>query len=124
MPISFTLPSCGLIRSSLITFGLLGLLVCPAFAQSKGAAAAPKAPTGATKTKATTEVLRAENDGFPIHVTYYEANPEKTASGVENAAVVLLLHGEGGSRLIWDKSSAPQGQKPFAEKLNDLGYAV
>ncbi|MFO1095793.1 MAG: alpha/beta hydrolase [Planctomycetaceae bacterium] len=123
MPISFTLPPCRSIRTGLLTVGLLGLLTPVAFAQ-KGAAAPAKAPTGKATKGPTTEVLRAENDGYPLHLTYYEASPDANPTGVENAAVVLLLHGEGGSRLIWDKSSAFQGQPPFAEKLNALGYAV
>jgi pimeloyl-ACP methyl ester carboxylesterase len=71
-----------------------------------------------------TEVLEAEGDGFPIHISYYPALEEKNPGGLENAPVIILLHGENGSRLVWDKSSAPQGGKAFAEVLNDIGYAV
>jgi pimeloyl-ACP methyl ester carboxylesterase len=71
-----------------------------------------------------TEVLEAEGDGFPIHISYYPALEDKNPGGVENAPVVILIHGENGSRLFWDKSSAPQGGKSFAVALNDFGYAV
>jgi hypothetical protein len=85
-------------------------------------------PTGgsaaAAKVKSSTQVLRATGDDFPIHITYYEANPDKNPNGVENAAVIVLLHGEGGSRLIWDKSSALQGKLAVAPQLAELGYAV
>lgn len=72
------------------------------------------------------EVLQALGDGFPIHITYWPALEDKNPSGLENAPVVILLHGEGGNRLIWDKTSAPPGPmgKPFAEFLQSIGYAV
>lgn len=70
--------------------------------------------------------LKADGDGFPIVATYYPARKDKNPAGLEKAAVVVLLHGEDGSRLIWDKSSAPPGPKamPFAPLLHDNGYAV
>ncbi|MBL8848714.1 MAG: hypothetical protein JNG89_03480 [Planctomycetaceae bacterium] len=114
MPRSVTLsPICGVIAG----FLAVCLGAAPALAQQKAAGSA-------AKTGSTTQVLRAEGDGFPIHITYYPANPDKNPNGVENAAVVVLLHGEGGSRLIWDKSSAPQGKLAFAPQLAELGYAV
>jgi pimeloyl-ACP methyl ester carboxylesterase len=71
------------------------------------------------------EVLQSVGDGWPIHITYYPALKDKNPDGLENAPVVVLLHGEGGSRLIWDKSSAPPGGKPFADVLQTaLGFAV
>jgi len=66
-------------------------------------------------------VLQAEGDQFPIHVTYYPAIEDKNPSGVENAPVVVMLHGESGSRLVWERSSAGT---PLAEFLQDYGYAV
>lgn len=99
---------------------LCGFAAAPALAQKPAAASTKPAAL-----KMTTQVLKAEGDGFPIHISYYEANPDKNSSGIENAPVVVLLHGEGGSRLIWDKSSAPPGGKPFAQILNEVGgYAV
>lgn len=73
-------------------------------------------------TKSTTEVLQSEGDDYPIHITYYEA-PDN-AGGRENAPVLVMLHGEGGSRLIYDKSSAPPDGRPLAEFMNNTGYAV
>lgn len=97
--------------------GVVVLTVCVLCLGARQAAAQ-------SKSNVRTEVLRALGDGYPIHITYYAALEDKNPSGVENAAVVVLLHGEGGSRLIWDKSSAPPGGKSFAEFLNDIGYAV
>lgn len=78
----------------------------------------------AQKVESRPEVLQAVGDGFPIHITYWPALEDKNQGKLENAPVVILIHGEGGSRLIWDKSSAPQGGKPFAEVLQSIGYAV
>jgi pimeloyl-ACP methyl ester carboxylesterase len=95
-----------------LALAFAGLIAVPALAQ-KG-------------TSSTTQTLRSEGDNYPINITYYPADKEKNTSGLENAPVVILLHGEGGSRLIWDKSSAPKTDKgkPFAEALNSFGYAV
>lgn len=120
MPVTATLyrsarPSLRAALVGTLALALCGFCTAPASAQKTTGAKPP-----------TTHVLRAEGDGYPINITYYEANPDKNASGIENAPVVILLHGEGGSRLIWDKSSAPKTDKgqPFAKVLNDLGYAV
>lgn len=87
----------------------------------------PASAQKATSVKSTTHVLKALKDGYPIHITYYPvtADPEKNPN-IENSPVVILLHGEGGSRLIWDRSSAPKTEKgkPFAQALADFGYAV
>jgi pimeloyl-ACP methyl ester carboxylesterase len=80
--------------------------------------------TRAQSDKPRPEVLQAVGDGFPIHITYWPALEDKNPRKLENAPVVILVHGEGGSRLIWDKSSAPQGGKPFAEVLQSIGFAV
>ena len=69
-------------------------------------------------------VLQATNDRFPVHITYYPAKEDLNPSGVENAPVVIMLHGESGSRLVWDRSSAPPGGRPIAEVLHERGYAV
>lgn len=78
----------------------------------------------AQKVEKRPEVLQAVGDGFPIHITYWPALEDKNQGKLENSPVVILIHGEGGSRLIWDKSSAPQGGKPFAEVLQSIGFAV
>jgi pimeloyl-ACP methyl ester carboxylesterase len=71
------------------------------------------------------EVLRTQ-DGFPIHITYYPFTETKDnmAVGAQNTPVVVLLHGQKESRLLWDKSSAPQGQPPLPQILQSRGYAV
>ncbi len=54
--------------------------------------------------------LTAPRDGFPISITYYQS------SNAESAPVVVLLHGKGGSKRVWDKQ--------FAPILQQNGYAV
>lgn len=90
-----------------------GLCVAPAAAQSKNVSA-----------RGTTQVLPSEKDGYPISITYYEA-PDRNAAQ-ENAPVLIMVHGEGGSRLIYDSSSKPPGPngKPLAEMFNLQGFAV
>ena len=70
------------------------------------------------------QLLRSATDGSPIYITYYPALEDRNPRGVANAGVVVLLHDAGGSRLVWDKTSAPPGGKPFAEVLQSQGYAV
>ncbi|MFG0332398.1 MAG: hypothetical protein ACF8TS_03455 [Maioricimonas sp. JB049] len=71
-----------------------------------------------------TQLLRSATDGAPVYITYYPALEDRNPRGVMNAGVVVLLHEQGGSRLVWDKTSAPPGGKPFAEVLQTQGYAV
>ncbi|MEZ6067795.1 MAG: hypothetical protein R3B90_19260 [Planctomycetaceae bacterium] len=67
--------------------------------------------------------------GWTIKFSYYPAL-EKLPSGVtqklEEAPVIILIHGRESDRLLWDKTSAPPGPagKPFAEFLQSEGYAV
>lgn len=65
------------------------------------------------------KVIPSPADGLPMKATYY-----KSADGKE-AAVVVLLHMKGESRLVW---SAPlpntQPPKGFAEQLQSKGFAV
>lgn len=97
------------------TCGVLALLAASASPEFASAQADKPRP----------EVLQSVGDGWPIHITYYPAIKDKNPNGLENAPVVVLLHGEGGSRLIWDKSSAPPNGKPFADVLQTaLGFAV
>ena len=56
-------------------------------------------------------------DGWPLKLTYY-----KSAEGKE-AAVVLLMHMKGESRLVWSAPS-PTAPKGFAEQLQSKGFAV
>lgn len=68
--------------------------------------------------------LQAAVDGFPIRMSYYPARPDKNPNGLENAPVVLFLHGEKSKRVEWDNGSAPRGQPPIPSYLNSQGYAV
>ncbi len=56
-------------------------------------------------------------DGWPLKLTYY-----KSTEGKE-AAVVLLMHMKGESRLVWSAPS-PTAPKGFAEQLHSKGFAV
>lgn len=74
--------------------------------------------------EANDEVLASAGDRFPIYVTYYPALADAVSGGLENAPVVVLLHGEKESRLVWNKGSAPRGTNPFPAELQKRGYAV
>ncbi len=64
-------------------------------------------------------------DAFPIRFSYYPALAEKNSDGLENAGVVILLHGDKGSRINWDKgASTAAGQPTFPAVLQEQGYAV
>lgn len=89
---------------------VLGLVACltvmgaeTVLAQT-GKAGAPEDKTLTTK------------DGVEIRITYYPG------SGGKETPVVVMLPGKGGSRLIYN--NAPQGAKPLAKVLQELGYAV
>ncbi|MEZ5941497.1 MAG: hypothetical protein R3C18_08910 [Planctomycetaceae bacterium] len=63
-------------------------------------------------------------DGFPLKMSYYPALESKNPDGLWEAPVVLFLHGEKGSRVQWDRGSAPRGKEPVPNYLNSQGYAV
>jgi pimeloyl-ACP methyl ester carboxylesterase len=65
-------------------------------------------------------------DKFPIRFTYYPAVTEKDKNpeGPSESGVIILLHGDKGSRNNWDKETAPAGQKTFPALLQEQGYAV
>lgn len=58
------------------------------------------------------KTLQSPADGWPLRLTYYRSPEGK------EAAVVVLLHMKGESRLTW---TAPKG---FAEQLHAKGFAV
>lgn len=70
-----------------------------------------------------TDVVRSEAaDGRQIHITYFPA--VSSSGGTENSAVVILLHGKNGDRLVWEQKGGGQTGKSFAVALQDQGYAV
>jgi len=52
------------------------------------------------------------DDGGSLHITYYKS------LGEQDAPVVVLLHMKDGNRFVW------QGDKGFARRLQEGGYAV
>lgn len=86
-----------------------GLLVLCAFCFGSGVAAQDKKDK---ENKVDDKTILSPADGWPLRLTYY-----KSSEGKE-AAVVVLLHMKGESRLTW---TAPNG---FAKQLNDKGFAV
>ena len=56
--------------------------------------------------------VASARDRWPIHMTYYPSRLK------EKAAVVVLLHTKGGSRLIWTRKGG------LAERLQSQGFAV
>lgn len=89
--------------------GLQSCLVLITLAIGIAAAASPAmaqgAPEGATKTLTT-------KDGWPLFITYYEG-----VDAGKETPVVVMLHGEKGSRLVWK-------QTQLIEKLHQEKFAV
>lgn len=56
------------------------------------------------------EITLTAPDGWPISITYYES------SNASDSPVVVLLHGKGGNKRVWDRQ--------FAPILQQNGYAV
>lgn len=67
-------------------------------------------PAAQKKMGVVREVSLRAADGWRLAATYYESTEGREAS------VVILLHGEGGNRLVWTNN--------FAKRLQDEGYAV
>jgi hypothetical protein len=65
-------------------------------------------------------------DGQPIAITYYPAIEKANPGGLQNAGVIVLLHGDDNKgRILWDKGSALRGEtETFPMKLQNQGYAV
>ncbi|GDY09835.1 hypothetical protein LBMAG52_33210 [Planctomycetia bacterium] len=86
-----------------------GLLVLCAFCFGSGAVAQDKKDK---EKQVDDKTILSPADGWPLRLTYYRSSEGK------EAAVVVLLHMKGESRLTW---TAPNG---FAKQLNDKGFAV
>ena len=106
------------LRTAVLKFvGLIALL-----------AACHLAPLQAQTTQeARKEIIRGE-EGFPIAATYYPAlQIGKNTGCLAIRPVVILLHGEGGNRVVWDKPEyfTVEGKKyTFPGYLQANGYAV
>ena len=88
---------------------LAGWLVVASVLVHSGTLSAQQAGKTTAKEDYTLSSLR---DSWPIHLTYYPSRLK------ENAAVVVLLHMKGGSRLIWTRKGG------LAESLQGQGFAV
>lgn len=106
---SFFRPACG--TSEAGPLGLIGrwwvLLVLGGICFASVAAAQDK-----KEKPKEDKVIQSPADGWPLKLTYYPSREGK------EAAVVVLLHMKGESRLTW---TAPKG---FAEQLQAKGFAV
>ena len=83
------------------------------------------AAIGTGRAEAQTNVLKeavTTEDQQQIRFSYYPALKDKGVP--QEAPVAILLHGAGGSRIVWDKGSAPPGGKSFPETLQNEGFAV
>lgn len=74
--------------------------------------------TGLALADGQAQTLKSARDGHPIVITYYSPPADKTPNGLQEAPVVVMLHGEGGSRLQWDKGTT------LPNDLQGMGYAV
>ena len=87
--------------------------------------AIPNSPLWAQQSNSKTgkedHTLSSARDSWPIHVTYYPSRLK------ENAAVVVLLHQKGGSRLVWTRkgglAEALQGFPPVPSRWIDPAVA-
>ena len=98
---------------------LLGFAAA-AFAASEAAAQKQSKASAAARTL----TLESKADALPIAATYWPADAGRVTGGVENAAVVVLLPGGKGDRLVWEKKPTIFEGKPFAEVLYEAGFAV
>lgn len=97
------------VRSGLSSVFMLLVLLCGGLAEVDAQAPAKK-PATVQKSTVTTK------DGAVLHLTYYPS-----AAG-KNAPVVVLLHGKGGNRLVWQAGSGQyQG---FAQAMQANEFAV
>ena len=90
------------------------------------AAAVVTAPASAQQTDGIAQplTLDSEADRLPVAATYWPADPGKVEGGLENAAVVVLLPGGNGDRLVWEKKPTIFDRKPLAVVLRESGFAV
>lgn len=99
-------------RTGLCRAAILGLVASLAVLGAETVRA--QAPTG--KAGVPEDKTLTTKDGVEIRITYFPG------TGGKDSPVVVMLPGKGGSRLIYN--NAPQGAKPLAKALQELGYAV
>ena len=56
--------------------------------------------------------------------SYYPARAGAGGGPISDAAVVIMLHGANGDRLVWEKKPTVIDKKPMAKVLSDDGFAV
>lgn len=89
--------------AGLICFGLMAVLAL-------GGLTSPATAQTVKKAVKTTDTLTTA-DGWAIPITYYQSTAGK------DAAVVILLHGEGQNQLVWEKNN-------LATRLQEENFAV
>ncbi|WP_146508844.1 alpha/beta hydrolase [Thalassoglobus neptunius] len=71
----------------------------------------------------TAVALEAVGDRFPIHITYFPANPD--AGPPKDAPVVVIVPDLEETRIAWDKGAGPRNApKTLPAELQQRGYAV
>ncbi|MBX3437466.1 MAG: hypothetical protein KF861_08255 [Planctomycetaceae bacterium] len=71
-----------------------------------------------------TKVLNSTTDGWPIHITYFPAQTKESKSGSPDAGVVILLHGKGGDRRVWEQKHGNAKDSIAGILQQVLGMAV
>lgn len=105
------LPAVRQFRSSCWKIGRTGAaaLLCAALLLAGGSPAFAQKDDDGIQASVTEHTVTT-SDGWQISLTYYQSTLGKKAS------VVVLLHGEGENRLVW--------QNGFAQQLQKMGYCV
>lgn len=72
------------------------------------------------------QVVDSKADKLPIHFTYMPADKDKLGDGrtLEDAPVIILIHGQGEDRLVWENRPTNFKQRPMTEVLSDEGFAI
>jgi pimeloyl-ACP methyl ester carboxylesterase len=77
----------------------------------------------AAQSKGQTQTLRAATDGWPLQITYLPATEGKDSGSLQDAPVIILLHGMKGDRTVWERKLGTQ-EGGLAALLNSRGFAV
>lgn len=71
-----------------------------------------------------TRVLESLVDRWPLHITYFPAQTKDSKIGSPDAGVVILLHGKGGDRLVWEQKHGNAKESLASAIQQVLGLAV